>query len=184
MEPDLLPSHADCFAFLFFLPSILISFGGRFCTMSSAYLRVGKQLCLPVVFSLVWGTAYSVSIPPLVCVEALVSTFVLLALRPSALFSFPDVGIALSLPLCYHPTRECETFSSAAWLLGDPYVLPSGSSSTCSLVGEGVQFPPPLFLYLHHILSSLQVSVSTCSPLTWLYSALILKLYGKDQPWA
>lgn len=74
--------------------------------MSSAYLRVGKQLCLPVVFSLVWGTAYFVSIQPIVYVEAFVSTFILLALHPYALFSFPDLRIGLSLPLCYH-TLTC-----------------------------------------------------------------------------
>lgn len=90
--------------------------------MSSACLRVGKQLCLPVIFSLVWGTAYSVSILPLVYVEALISAFVPLALRPSTLFSFPDVRIALSLPLCYHTARESETFNSAAQLLGDLYM--------------------------------------------------------------
>lgn len=66
--------------------------------MSSAYLRVGKQLCLPVVFSLVWGTAYSVSIHPIVYVEAFISTFILLALHPYALFSFQISGLHYPFP--------------------------------------------------------------------------------------
>lgn len=108
---------------------------GAFYTTSSAYLGVGKQLCLPVVFSLVWGTACSVSIQPSVYVETLVSTFILLALCPCAVF-LSDLRTALSLPLCYHSAREGKIFNFAVWLLGDLYILSGGSSSTWSLTGE------------------------------------------------
>jgi len=69
-------------------------------------LEWGSSCVCPSSFSLVWATAYSVSIQRLVYVETLASTFILLALRPCALFSFPDLEIVLSLPLCYHTTRE------------------------------------------------------------------------------
>lgn len=88
-----------------------------FYATSSAYLAVGKQLCLPVVFSLVWGTACSVSIQPSVCVETLVSTFIPSALCPCALFSFQISGLPSPFPsVATLPEREKSlTFQCGFW---------------------------------------------------------------------
>lgn len=150
-------------ACLFFSPLSLFLWWQEI-SVSSAYLWVEKQLCLPVFFSLVWGTAYPVSIQPLVCVEALVSTCILLALLLCPIFLSRPLRTTLSLPHCYNTNRE-QAINLAARLLRVLYILPNGSSATCWLVGGGVWLPSPLSCYHPRIPSSLRVCCSVYSPL-------------------